>query len=322
MLAGMRPATPLPKQLNDRPVTAALLDIWGISRQRLLRRDMVSLGSGVYVPRHVAELADDDARYGLRAAGVAGDFPEGWLCHVTAARLIGCALPARLSTSPVIHVAHARESDFRVRREGVRGHRLSVGEREVIECSRIRMTSPARTWRDLARYCDVEELVVAGDHLVRRPNPHFEGRSQPHCTVTELYEAVESSPRYVGRPKSVAALGLIRVGADSAPETLLRLRLMKAGLPEPQLQVPPVQGALFGYRADMGYPQWKIAIQYDGAKHFNPERARTDQRRDNAFISDGWMLLRFNREDLREGFRSAVHQVAAAVDLRCGSIEL
>lgn len=213
-------------------------------------------------------------------------------------------------------MSHSRETDFRVRRRDVVGHRSAVSEEEVTIHQGIRLTSAVRTWCDLAAFCGVDDLVVAGDHFVRIPNRRYEGRAAPYCSLVQLRAAVEGRRGFRGRPRAVAALTMIRVGADSLPETKLRLKLVGSGLPEPVLQVPPTPGAPRGYRADMGYPQWKIAIQYDGGVHFNPQRAREDQRRDNAFLAQGWLVLRFNREDFRDGFREAVEHIGAAIRLR------
>ncbi len=109
------------------------------------------------------------------------------------------------------------------------------------------------------------------------------------------------------------ALELIRVGADSAKETAFRLAVIDAGLPEPELQVPVEPRRPGGRRADAGYPEYKIAIQYDGSSHFTPDRARADQRRDNEFVAAGWTVLKFNVEDDREGFATAIQQLKVAL---------
>lgn len=68
--------------------------------------------------------------------------------------------------------------------------------------------------------------------------------------------------------------------------------------------------------ADLGYPQLKIAIQYDGESHFTPAQARRDQARNNAFLSRGWLLLQFNADDARDGFRRSTYQVRSALRIR------
>lgn len=151
-------------------------------------------------------------------------------------------------------MSHSRETDFRVRRRDVVGHRSTVSEEEVTIHQGIRLTSAARTWCDLAAFCGVDDLVVAGDHLVRIPNRRYERRAAPYCSLAQLRAAVEGRRGFRGRPRAVAALTMIRVGADSLPETKLRLKLVGSGLPEPVLQVPPTPGAPRGVPRGYGIP--------------------------------------------------------------------
>lgn len=177
------------------------------------------------------------------------------------------------------------------------------------------MSSPARTWLDVASLCSVRELIILGDQLVRPPYPRFEARTAPHATPEALAALLGRSRGAPGRRRCLAALTWVRVGADSVQETLLRLVLIQAGLPEPELQVPAQPGFRWSPRADLGYPALKIAIQYEGDTHFTPQQQRADQRRDNIFLAEGWRVLRFNSEDSREGFQRAAAQVRAALGL-------
>jgi very-short-patch-repair endonuclease len=56
------------------------------------------------------------------------------------------------------------------------------------------------------------------------------------------------------------------------------------------------------YYADLGYPRWRIAIEYDGAYHFDgdPGRARFDNDRIEAMIDANWRVLRLTAHDLRD----------------------
>jgi hypothetical protein len=53
-------------------------------------------------------------------------------------------------------------------RSGVRGHRLQVDERDLLQFGRIRITSRARTWYDLGALLSEEDLVAASDFLLWR----------------------------------------------------------------------------------------------------------------------------------------------------------
>ena len=120
-------------------------------------------------------------------------------------------------------------------------------------------------------------------------------------------------PKMQGIVKARAAVDLIRVGADSAPETFLRLAMMDAGLPEPELQVQIVPGDSYSPAADLGYRRQRIAIQYDGGHHLTREQQSRDNRRDAAFHFAGWRYFKFNADDLANEFRRAVAQVRTAL---------
>ncbi len=80
---------------------------------------------------------------------------------------------------------------------------------------------------------DIDEITVVADHLLRIPRPEFEGRSEPHCTLDELEEMLDRHWGTPGIRKARLALEQACVGgADSAPETRLRLALKWAGLPQ------------------------------------------------------------------------------------------
>lgn len=237
-----------------------------------------------------------------------------WVSHNTAAEIYGLWLPDRLAMDERIHLSHPASPDLWTRREGVGGHRVLVRPQDVMQRGNLRMSSPARTWLDLGRLCTVRELIILGDQLVRHPRPRFDGRFAPHATLLELQTLLEESPGTPGRRRCLVALQWIRVGADSVQETLLRLALIRAGLPEPELQVPAQPQFRWSLCADLGYPALKIAIQYDGETHFTPKQQRADQRRDNVFLTEGWRVLRFNQHDAREGFERAVGQVSSALN--------
>lgn len=306
----MRRPEILPQRWNSFTLTPALLRAEGIHPQRLRRGDIDRVSYGLY--RQDA----DGLTPTMRAALLARELPDCVISDVTAARLLGLHLPWEVAGDDAVHLTQPAGTARRIRRPGVTSHRREMTAGQVRSHNGVLVTTPARTWFDLASRCSVASLVAFGDQLVRMPRESFEGRSDPYATSGELAGIVEGAGRVKGKRRAEEALALIRVGADSFPETELRLALMEAGLPEPDLQVPADPAQKFSPCADLGYPGLKIAIQYDGTTHFSPEQQRRDQRRDNAFLSEGWILLRFNSLDARDGFRQAVARVRAALRSR------
>lgn len=105
----------------------------------------------------------------------------------------------------------------------------------------------------------------------------------------------------------------MRVGADSAPESLLRLAIVSAGLPEPELQVPLRAGDARSPSADLGYRHRRLVLQYDGEHHLGDAQILSDRRRDKAFESAGWTVLVFDKDDLADDFQRAVQRTKRAL---------
>lgn len=305
----------IPEPLRRRGFTLGQLKAQGGHPRRVDRSDIVRLGSGVYVHRDIAAAADKMRLYQLRALALAREYRHGWLSHSTGLLFLGAPGTRRIQQNSLVHISVPRESR-QIVRSGVRCHRVRRGGADVMKHPLIRwlrISSPERLWMEVADTLSFEELVAAGDALVREPYYWAEQRDEPYASIGSLEAVLLDSRGTRGVCRAREALKLIRVGADSAKETAFRLAVIRAGLPEPGLQVPINPDRPGSRCADAGYPEFKIAIQYDGAAHFTPERARADQRRDNEFVAAGWIVLKFNVEDDREGFITAIRQVRAAL---------
>jgi very-short-patch-repair endonuclease len=75
--------------------------------------------------------------------------------------------------------------------------------------------------------------------------------------------------------------------------------LVRAGLPPPEVQYEIVDE--YGFvlaRADLAYPGAKLALEYDGAVHFDRDAAHRDRQRDAMLAGYGWLTVRLCAEDL------------------------
>lgn len=152
--------------------------------------------------------------------------------------------------------------------------------------------------------------------LVRNPHLWAESRGEQWTTRESLHDCVARYPGFKGILKAREALVLIRVGSDSPQESRLRLAMNAVGLPDPSLQVEwwdPEYSTDFPATADLGYPEWKIAIQYEGEHHGDKEQLARDLRRDQAFLRQGWSVLRFGSADSREGFQTAIQLITRVI---------
>lgn len=302
----MRPAAPLPSPLSDAPFTVHEARAANLSRARLRASDVARSSRLIYFPGGW----DFDIRSLARALSAAT--PGGWISHLTAAIVHGLWLPVWCCGSRELHLSKPKVLPP-VRRQGVVGHTVLAFPDEVTALDGIRISTPARTWLDLARILPLEDLVAVGDQLVRYPRPGLEIRTEPWATREQLRTMLKRHPKLQGIVKAREAAELIRVGADSAPETFLRLALTAAGLPEPELQLRLVPEDPYSPAADMGYREPRIAIQYDGAHHRTREQHSRDIRRDEVFNSAGWRYFKFNADDLANDFRGAVRRVRIAL---------
>jgi hypothetical protein len=186
-------------------------------------------------------------------------------------------------------------------------HRGTATGADLTVVGDVRVTSPLRTAWDLARRLPLVEAVIAVDALARA------GGFAP----AELLTRRTSAPgaRNCRRLDEVVALSDWR--AESPRETQLRVGLVRAGLPAPEVQyrISDEHGFVLA-RVDLGYPWAKLAIEYDGATHFTARRARLDRERDGLLASHGWQTLRLAGDDIGIAMRQTANRVAELLALR------
>ncbi|MEU4520949.1 DUF559 domain-containing protein [Amycolatopsis sp. NPDC024027] len=95
-------------------------------------------------------------------------------------------------------------------------------------------------------------------------------------------------------------LALATGKAESPPESILRLLVVEAGFPVPEVQfeITGVDGRRL-YVLDIAWPGLRIALEYDGfAAH--EERHERDAERDARMAGRGWVTIRATAADLRD----------------------
>ena len=296
---------PLPDGLRYRAFTTYESRKLGVPAKRLRAKDLADGGRLIHVPNgSELDLLE-------RARVVTAATPGAWISHATAALLTGLGLPPWMDDERSIHLSKPHTLP-RVRRAGVTGHRVRVFPGEVMEFQGIPVSGRPRTWLDLAKELPLNYLIAMGDQLIRQPRPSLELRVEPYAYVSGLRLLIRQHPNLQGVEKARLALDEMRVGADSFPETFLRLAMRDAGLPEPELQVRVNQHDERSPAADLGYRRFRIAIQYDGAHHRTREQQSRDIRRDEAFLSAGWSYFKVNVDDLAEDFAGVISRIKKA----------
>jgi hypothetical protein len=318
----VRPPKPLPPELTGGIFTRSEARQLGVSSDRLRARDIQRIAHAIY--RHLGPAADTEpSRSAFQPAALKAGDPAQLeilraLCrrsavvrvsHVTAALLHGLPLPRRWADSATLHLVGRSSSHASVSDPGVRVHRTSVVPQCAYHLQGVPVSPPPELFVELARYLRVPELVEVGDQLVRTPRAGLETRASPWSSLQKLEHSVRQGSGRLGILRAREALRLVRVGADSPPETRLRLALISAGLPEPQLQIPLEPRDPFAPVGDAGYRSQRLVIQYEGEHHFTPEQQARDQRRNAQFEAAGWTVMLANRVDLKENFQGLVARV-------------
>lgn len=247
-----------------------------MSRRRTRARDLVSPCYGV---RTATATADSLLERVHALTAVTGAV----VSHLSAAVLWGFPVPLALENLTDVHLT-SRSGQRAVRHRNVVGHQQSLEPEEIVQGARVCCTSPLRTWFDLAGILSLDELVIAGDSLLRRRNPL--------TTIHELDAYLAGKQGRAGYRRARLARSLVRAGTDSAKETELRLLLIRHGLPEPGINVPVFdQTGGWIQDPDLSYEQEKIAIQYDGGHHASPAQRRSDIFRDENARDAGWRVV-------------------------------
>lgn len=323
MIRTMRVPGDFPLSLRSRPFTRAEALAAGVSASRLRSRDVERVARGVHrwigpvtgaaapVPAPITELD--------RLQALAAAHPDVVVTGESAARLWGWPLPdeVRDRVRPTVLRGRTRRV---LKDPGVRT-RLVDMERVVVRRDRLhglRWASHGDAWFHLAVELDRDALVAVGDRLVRS---HERRGIVPLAAPRHLRAALERHAGEVGIGRAREALALVREGADSPAETELRLALLGAGLPEPDLQIElwdPAYSSRHPASADLGYRRWRIALHYEGKTHDGAVQVGRDTRRDAVFLRRDWLNIRVAGTDRARGFVERVGLVRAAVAARAG----
>jgi len=241
----------------------------GLTKDHLLSAAWTRLGGGYYAARGIADSPMVQLTAAMQRLPGAAVF-----CGRTAAWLHGLDVEP-CNPSEVYLPTTSRFTRLRI-------WRSRVPENEVVLRKGLRTTSIVRTLADLERRLPFVEAVVITDMALHK---RLLRADQLRGRLAELADPATESPM----------------------ETRLRLLLVLAGLPRPQVQVTlrDDHGTFLG-RADLFYPHQRLVIEYDGATHRDSLAA--DNRRQNGLINAGFKILRFTASDLKSDAAAIVRR--------------
>jgi very-short-patch-repair endonuclease len=244
----------------------------GISPRRLGGSRFRRIFRGVYISSAVRPAHRE------RVTGALLLFPEGaWASHMSAAYWCGVVVPQ----TSLVHVSVRRIEDRRWQ-PGLKPH-LAPSHTRVRRHDGILVSDPVRMYIELASVLDLVDLVVAGDFLIRV----FKMKSEePVAALDQTRDYWSPAARHAAR--------FVRDGVDSPMETRLRMVLVRAGLPEPEVNftLRDVDGHILA-RFDLSYPRLRIIVEYDGHQHLGIiENWENDPDRREFLDNEEWRVLR------------------------------
>jgi len=251
----------------SQPFTRAQADAAGVSWRQLDGRRYQRLLRGIYLDARVVVTAEIRARAALLAVG-----DRGAICSVSAAQLRGLPVPV----CEDIHVLVPPDAP-RSRRPGIVTHR---GTRTLSLHRGIPLTVMVETFLDVARDYPLLDAVALGDAMV------LQGYATPH----RLVDAAAADGRY-GVQRARRAAALVRSRVDSPQETRLRLLMLFNGLPEP-VTGHEVRAAGRKRCLDTAFPEWRVAVEYDGRHHVERDEQWSDDiERHEELGDESWRVV-------------------------------
>ncbi len=265
----------------------------GIVTPHRLRTDFEMVHRNVYIPR--AQKLTPVTR------AVAA-----WLWSGRSATVVGLSAAALHRTAWIDDWLPAElNRRSRDKARGIILHSDTLDEDETCMRDGIRLTTPARTAFDLGRRKGLTAAVIRLDALARA--------SEVKVADVELVAERHRGAR--GLVQLRQALPLVDAGAESPYEARTRLVLISSGLPRPQTQIELVNdwGAVIA-RIDMGWEEWKIGVEFDGAQHWTDPAQRTrDIDRLAELEARGWTIIRVSADLLRYRPHVIVARVRSAL---------
>lgn len=246
-----------------------------LTKHRLLR-DYRALHRNVYLSNDATVTALTRAR-------------AAWLWASGAATLTGCSAAAIHGTKWLDPDQPAELS--RINRHcppGIIAHSYRIPAEETCVVDGIRVTTPQRTAFDIGRQLATDQAIVILDALANATN----------LKPDDVVGLADAKPGFRSVRRLRCVLALIDGGAESPQESRLRLVLVRAGLPAPETQIAFTdEFGVTRIRVDMGWRQWKVAVEYDGVQHWSDRRQRSwDIDRIAILEAMRWAVIRVSAE--------------------------
>jgi very-short-patch-repair endonuclease len=262
----------------------------GVVTRQMLRSRYVKVHHNVYAPNGAALDPATRARAAWLWSG-----RRATLVGYSAAALLGSRWLPRDAPAEIARVRHPAPNGIVIRSGTISYEELCV--RDGMRC-----TDAARTAYDIGRRVHGDVAIAQIDALLNATG----------AAAGDVERIASRYPGARGVRQLRATLGVVDAGAESPQETRLRLLLVRSGLPRPVTQIP-----VGNRRIDMGYPDAKVGVEYDGEHHFtNPDDYANDIDRLEFLAGMGWLIVRVSARQLRYQKPVVVQRVRDALARR------
>ncbi len=165
-----------------------------------------------------------------------------------------------------------------------------LNNRETRVRTGIRITTPERTAFDIGRSLSANRSIPVLDAVANATN----------LKVADVVALADTKPGIRGVRRLRSVLKLVDGGAESPQESRVRLLLVGAGLPAPETQIEFTDElGIARIRVDMGWREWRVAVEYDGVQHWYDRYQRSwDIDRIAMLEAMGWVVIRVSAEML------------------------
>ena len=241
-----------------------------VQRGELTRRGLARHHRAIYRDVYLHRDVELTARLRARAAWLS---TGATLCGLSAAAVLGTQWLDAGDPAEIIRADRHAPA-------GIIVHSWDLEADEAREVDGLNATTPARTAFDIGRNRPVPQAVPIIDALLR-----VTGVTPGEvCMLADRHRGV----RGVSRLRT--ALDLTDSGAESPQESGLRLIIVRGGLPPPETQI---EFRDLRIRVDMGWREWKVAVEYDGVQHWTDAKQRAwDIERTELLETAGWVVVR------------------------------
>ncbi len=232
--------------------------------------------------------------------------PDAVIAGPSAAYLLGAESAVR--DTDLVHLLVARKHRFGPV-HGLKVHTTgTLDAADVTHARGLPCTTASRTAWDVVLWQDLVRAVVTIDAML-----HADLVSKD-----ELRYRLERNrhERIRGWVRAERVFGLADGRAQSPPESEVRVRLVLHGLPPPVPQHPVRVRSGRLLHPDLAWPEYRVAVEYDGAYHSDPEQMHVDRRRLNELVDAGWIVLHVTSRRLRSDFAGVVREVREALRSR------